>query len=158
MRKDCCSHVIPKCDCPTFKTGAVSASLGLVILLAGGPARAQGSGLARTPPIGWNPWYAFGCRDTEAEVRAAVDAMGSNGMKSAGYEHVNLDDCWKPNRPLGRYGVPVQGVKKSEPRLEGGVHKNRAYARGQQNHQRRFKSGRRASGPRPFLTILQPED
>lgn len=90
--------VLRKCNCLTFKTGAVFASLSLVILLAGGSARAQGSGLARTPPMGWNTWYAFGCRATEAEVRAAVDAMASNGMKAAGYEYVNLDDCWQGKR------------------------------------------------------------
>jgi alpha-galactosidase len=87
-----------KCGCPTFKTGTMFASLSLVILLGGGYARAQRSGLARTPPMGWNTWYAFGCHDTEAEVRAAVDAMASNGMKAAGYEYVNLDGCWQGER------------------------------------------------------------
>jgi alpha-galactosidase len=84
-----------KCSRPAFKTGTVYASLSLMILLAGAYARAQGSGLARTPSMGWNTWYAFGCQDTEVEVRAAADAMISNGMRAAGYSYVNLDDCWQ---------------------------------------------------------------
>jgi alpha-galactosidase len=87
-----------KCSYPTFKTSAVFASLSLVVLLAGAYARAQGSGLARTPSMGWNTWYAFGCQDTEVEVRAAVDAMISNGMRAAGYNYVNLDDCWQQGK------------------------------------------------------------
>ncbi|MGH9327924.1 MAG: glycoside hydrolase family 27 protein [Terriglobia bacterium] len=61
-------------------------------------AKAQDCKLAATPPMGWNTWYAFGAHDTEAEVRAAVDAMISNGMKAAGYRYVNLDDGWQGKR------------------------------------------------------------
>jgi alpha-galactosidase len=60
-------------------------ALMMMILLAG-TARAQRPELAATPPLGWNTWYAFGCQVTEVDVKAAVDAMVSNGMKAAGYE------------------------------------------------------------------------
>ncbi len=79
------------------------ASLGLAILLMVGSAKAKGSGLATTPPMGWNTWYAFGCHVTEADVKVAVDAMASNGMKAAGYEYVNLDDCWQGKRDAKGY-------------------------------------------------------
>lgn len=68
----------------------------IVLLVAN--AHAQKPKLAATPPMGWNTWYAFGCHVTEADVRSAVDAMAANGMKAAGYEYVNLDDCWQGTR------------------------------------------------------------
>jgi alpha-galactosidase len=54
--------------------------------------------LARTPPMGWNSWNHFACKVTEADVRAAADAIASNGMKDAGYIFVNIDDCWQGTR------------------------------------------------------------
>jgi alpha-galactosidase len=81
-----------------IKVAVVMASLGLAVILLAGSARAQTSKLAVTPPMGWNTWYAFGCHVTEAQVRATVDAMVSNGMKAAGYEYVSLDDCWQGKR------------------------------------------------------------
>ncbi len=60
------------------------------------PAPPAGSynGLAATPPMGWNDWYAFKCNVTEQLVEQTADAMVSSGMKAAGYNYVNLDDCW----------------------------------------------------------------
>ncbi len=91
-------RILQKSLCIATRTGAVLASVGLAILLAPACARAQNSSLAATPPMGWNTWYAFGCQVTEAQVRAAADAMVSNGMKAAGYKYVNLDDCWQGKR------------------------------------------------------------
>ena len=51
-------------------------------------------GLARTPPMGWNDWNAFGCDVSEELVEQTADAMVANGMRAAGYEYVNIDDCW----------------------------------------------------------------
>jgi alpha-galactosidase len=59
---------------------------------------AQGEGLARTPPMGWNSWNHFECKVTEADVRSAADAIAANGMKAAGYLYVNIDDCWQGKR------------------------------------------------------------
>ena len=41
--------------------------------------------LAQTPPMGWNSWNHFGKKVTEADVRAAADALVSSGMRDAGY-------------------------------------------------------------------------
>jgi alpha-galactosidase len=54
--------------------------------------------LAKTPPMGWNSWNHFGCKITDSIVRAQADAMVSSGMKAAGYEYVNIDDCWEGRR------------------------------------------------------------
>src|SRR5579875_3023245 len=56
------------------------------------------SPLAKTPPMGWNSWNHFGCKITDAIVRAQADAMIATGMRAAGYEYVNIDDCWEGKR------------------------------------------------------------
>jgi len=55
---------------------------------------AYDNGLARTPPMGWNDWNAFGCNVSEALVKQTADVMVSSGMTAAGYQYVNIDDCW----------------------------------------------------------------
>ncbi len=63
-----------------------------------GCAMAADSTLAATPPMGWNSWNRFACKVTADDVRAAADAIASNGMKAAGYVYVNIDDCWQGDR------------------------------------------------------------
>lgn len=66
-------------------------------------ALAQTSQLAATPPMGWNSWNHFAGKVTEADVRAAADAMVSSGMRDVGYVYVNVDDTWQGQRdPQGR--------------------------------------------------------
>ena len=50
--------------------------------------------LANTPPMGWNSWNKFGCKIDEKLIEQTADAMVGTGMKSAGYQYVNIDDCW----------------------------------------------------------------
>ncbi|HLK41496.1 MAG TPA: glycoside hydrolase family 27 protein [Polyangiaceae bacterium] len=64
---------------------------------AGGTDAAPGV-VAATPPMGWNSWNTFQCNITEALIKATADAMVSSGMQAAGYEYVNLDDCWMNGR------------------------------------------------------------
>ena len=59
---------------------------------------AQSSNLAKTPPMGWNSWNLLGCKASDPGVRAAADAMASNGMKDADYTYINIDDCWEGQR------------------------------------------------------------
>lgn len=80
------------------RLGALFTCVLFATILPTGNACAQRPELARTPPMGWNTWYAFGCHVTEADVKSAVDAMASNGMQAAGFDYVNLDDCWQGNR------------------------------------------------------------
>src|SRR5258708_5912139 len=56
------------------------------------------NGLVRTPPMGWNSWNKFAGRVTAEDVRGMADAMASNGMKSAGYVYINIDDTWEGSR------------------------------------------------------------
>src|SRR5690349_3269076 len=56
------------------------------------------SSLAPTPPMGWNSWNKFGCNVSDKLIRETADAMVSSGMKAAGYQYVNIDDCWQVRR------------------------------------------------------------
>ncbi|MEG3628265.1 NPCBM/NEW2 domain-containing protein [Streptomyces poriticola] len=53
-------------------------------------------GLARTPPMGFNNWNSTHCRPEfdEAMIKGIADIFVEKGLKDAGYEYVNLDDCW----------------------------------------------------------------
>src|ERR1700756_6038049 len=54
--------------------------------------------LAPTPPMGWNSWNKFGCNVSEDMIKGMADAVVKSGMKDAGYEYVNIDDCWQVSR------------------------------------------------------------
>ncbi len=68
------------------------------IFLCSVPLFAQSNLVAATPPMGWNSWNHFAWNVTEADVRAAADAMVSSGMRDAGYVYVNIDDTWEGHR------------------------------------------------------------
>jgi alpha-galactosidase len=53
-----------------------------------------GDKLALTPPMGWNDWYTHYARVTDKLMRQAADVMIESGMADAGYQYVNIDDCW----------------------------------------------------------------
>jgi alpha-galactosidase len=53
-----------------------------------------GDVLALTPHMGWNSWYVWENRVTDAIMRAAADAMVASGLIDHGYQYVNIDDCW----------------------------------------------------------------
>lgn len=54
--------------------------------------------VARKPPMGWNTWNAFHCDYDANAIEQIADALVSTGMKAAGYEYLNLDDCWQDHR------------------------------------------------------------
>ena len=45
---------------------------------------------------GFNSWNFYHCNIDENTVKAVLDAIATNGMKEAGYEYVNIDDCALP--------------------------------------------------------------
>src|SRR4051795_6481329 len=85
---------------------AVSATTAVGLATAG-PAAALGNGLALTPPMGWNDWNAFGCNVSEQLVKQTAQYLVSSGLKAAGYQYVNIDDCWMTgSRDSGGHLVP----------------------------------------------------
>ncbi|GIJ43799.1 alpha-galactosidase [Virgisporangium aliadipatigenens] len=75
---------------------SVGAVVPVVQVAAEAPAAAIDNGLARTPPMGFNNWNSTHCRAefNEAMVKGIADIFVERGLKAAGYEYVNLDDCW----------------------------------------------------------------
>eukprot|EP01084_Bolivina_argentea_P085470 154465_1 len=57
------------------------------------------NGAGAKPALGWNTWCSFGpCRTdicNQWEIIQVANAMKSNGMYDAGYNRINLDDCWE---------------------------------------------------------------
>jgi alpha-galactosidase len=74
---------------------AATAAAGLA-LVAAPAAVALDNGLARTPQMGFNNWNATHCSGdfNETMVKGIADLFVSSGLKDAGYQYVNLDDCW----------------------------------------------------------------
>ncbi len=66
-----------------------------VALVTAAPADAESNGLAVTPPMGFNDWNAFGCNTSEQLIEQTADTFVSVGLKAAGYDYVNIDDCWQ---------------------------------------------------------------
>ncbi|KAJ6593857.1 glycoside hydrolase superfamily [Mycena capillaripes] len=50
--------------------------------------------VGKTPALGWNSWNAYGCSINEAKILAAANQFVSLGLKTAGYQYINVDDCW----------------------------------------------------------------
>lgn len=75
-----------------------------IILWANHYIFALDNGLALTPPMGWLSWERFRCNVdckndpdnciSERLYMKMADLMVSEGFKDAGYEFVNIDDCW----------------------------------------------------------------
>ncbi|RVU22424.1 alpha-galactosidase [Streptomyces antnestii] len=66
-------------------------------------------GLAATPPMGFNNWNSTHCRAefNESMVKGIADLFVDKGLKAAGYQYVNLDDCWAlPQRDANGKLVP----------------------------------------------------
>ncbi len=49
--------------------------------------------------MGWNSWNTFACAGlNETVIKQTADTFVSSGMAAAGYQYVNLDDCWMNGR------------------------------------------------------------
>ncbi|HTC50229.1 MAG TPA: glycoside hydrolase family 27 protein [Candidatus Aquilonibacter sp.] len=72
----------------------------ILLICASAPAQENrlSSNLALAPPMGWNSWNKFGCNVSEDMIKSMADAMVKSGMKDAGYQYVNIDDCWQVSR------------------------------------------------------------
>lgn len=62
------------------------------------------NGLALTPPMGWLAWERFRCNTdckndpdnciSDRLFRTMADIIVTEGYAAAGYEYINVDDCW----------------------------------------------------------------
>jgi alpha-galactosidase len=68
---------------------------------------ANTKGAAKTPPMGWNSWNAFGTDVNEEKVLGAAKAIVDSGLAKIGYRYINIDDGWwlKRRQPDGRLQI-----------------------------------------------------
>ena len=81
-------------------TAAAAVLLPVLLLLLAGPRRALGldNGLGLQSPLGFNTWNHFGGDINESLVLEVADHFIASGMAAAGYNRINLDDCWMQDR------------------------------------------------------------
>jgi alpha-galactosidase len=61
------------------------------------------------PVMGWNPYNYKGTKATQEDMLGAASAMAHNGMQSAGYSFVNLDDGWQGPRDSTTHAMSADG-------------------------------------------------
>ena len=83
------------CTREAIKMRATAALASLLLLVATTPpSSALDNGLTKTPPRGWSSWNKYHCGISEVLIKGIADAVVSSGLAAAGYDHINLDDCW----------------------------------------------------------------
>lgn len=53
------------------------------------------NGVALTPPMGWSSWNTFRDNVSEDLIYDIAKVMKDSGLLEAGYNFVNIDDCWQ---------------------------------------------------------------
>lgn len=76
----------------------------ILICIASDNVNGLDNGLVRTPPMGWMAWERFRCVTdcetfpddciSEKLFMDMADRMAADGWRDAGYEYINIDDCW----------------------------------------------------------------
>ena len=56
------------------------------------------NGLGLTPQMGWSSWNKFACNISEQIIIEIIDALNTSGLQQAGYNYMNIDDCWQIGR------------------------------------------------------------
>jgi alpha-galactosidase len=98
---------------------ALAASIVVTVAAPPGRAEALDNGLALTPQMGFNDWNAFGCDVSEQLIKDTADLFVSSGLKAAGYEYVNIDDCWMTHERDPRTGRLVPDPVKFPDGIDG---------------------------------------
>ena len=81
-------------DFREFRTMASFIASILSALAASVSATVENPKLSPTPPMGFNNWARFECNLNETLFVKTADAMAEKGLLAAGYNHMNMDDCW----------------------------------------------------------------
>ncbi|KAL5319275.1 hypothetical protein ACEPPN_012325 [Leptodophora sp. 'Broadleaf-Isolate-01'] len=71
-----------------------SISLAALVTIPAVNALVYVDGTGKLPALGWNSWNAYYCDIDEGKILAAANSIVDLGLKDAGYEYVNIDDCW----------------------------------------------------------------
>ena len=69
----------------------MAAALLHLVLLVATPCYALSG--RRTPVMGWSSWSVYACDVHEEGIKAQADAIVALGLRDAGYEYIDIDDC-----------------------------------------------------------------
>ncbi|CAE6456590.1 unnamed protein product [Rhizoctonia solani] len=67
--------------------------LGLTVV-SGTAVHALDVGVAKLPVLGYNTWNFYQCDISEQLIIETATLMKKYGLQAAGYNYVNIDDCW----------------------------------------------------------------
>ncbi|THH15641.1 hypothetical protein EW146_g4866 [Bondarzewia mesenterica] len=81
----------------TTSAATTTSTATLTGIAATAPTIGPSKEVGKLPALGWNGWNAYGCEISADKVVAAANQFVSLGLKAAGYEYVNIDDCWAEN-------------------------------------------------------------
>jgi alpha-galactosidase len=79
---------------------------GLLFLALVSLGSALNNGLGLTPQMGWNSWNHFHCDINENLIKQTAYAIANSPLKAAGYDYVNMDDCWAYSRNSSGFVQP----------------------------------------------------
>ncbi|KAI9754542.1 MAG: hypothetical protein M4579_004642 [Chaenotheca gracillima] len=72
----------------------ISSTVALLALTGGVRALVLDNNVGKLPALGWNSWNAYSCDVDEDKIMQAANYVVDLGLKDAGYEYINIDDCW----------------------------------------------------------------
>eukprot|EP01084_Bolivina_argentea_P159301 277447_1 len=70
-----------------------------------------GARAALTPPMGFNHWNFAHCNIDERISIKVAQFMVDSGLRDAGYEYFNLDDCWQTDRVYSTQEIIPDSVR-----------------------------------------------
>lgn len=124
-----------------WRIGAMSVALCLFVSLglSVSASAKQASGLALTPPMGWNDWAHYQCDYTAKTILKNAHALVRTGLAARGYDQVTIDDCWmrkqrssngnlQPNPKKFPFGMRVVGAQIHALGLKFGIYEDAGYA------------------------------
>ncbi|KAL6703359.1 hypothetical protein ACN47E_009701 [Coniothyrium glycines] len=68
--------------------------LSLTLAIPGIALVSKDGATGRLPAMGWNSWNEYECAINETVFLTVGELLISLGLKDAGYNYVNIDDCW----------------------------------------------------------------
>ena len=77
-----------------FHVASMATTLLLLIQVDRALASIENPSIQPTPPMGFNNWARFECALNQSLFVETADAMVDKGLLAAGYNRINLDDCW----------------------------------------------------------------
>jgi alpha-galactosidase len=65
-----------------------------LLQVSSNPALETSTGIGKLPALGWNSWNTFRCDVNQSIIYDTAKQIVALGLKDAGYQYINIDDCW----------------------------------------------------------------